>query len=515
MNKIKILFTKIMLVALMLFSGQACIDLEEDTSAVLLLENLSGEGDINAALAPIYRSMLNLVYRPHNWQITGFGADDLTTWAGGNKAPLRIFDRFDYGNGENAEINWLQEPWDIYWQMIYYSNTLIHSLKTSTAPVELVVNADAEARWWRAVAYLSLVKQHGNMPIVLDDMTPTGEEQRATVLENYMHIEADLLIAEANLPHPTEVANFGKISSAAAKAVLADLYTTWAGWPVKDAGKYTSAALKAEEIIKMNHFELFPIDKLWLRENGNSVESIFSIQYSESEDIRNNQSTSANFHESRGYSDMYPERQFFYDFPEGPRKDATFRTDIPQRGYANGEIFEKDPPTKPWQESQRKHPQYYKLAQSEDITVDQRVYGYRPTELYRYAEILLIYAEASARSNGGVATGEAVEAYNQIRRRAAGLPFDQPDPTVDVETVTADEILAEKGWEMAGEYRRWYDLVRTETVAEAIEKRDPTEEVVLVISASEINWKHYIAPIPFSAISTSKLVQNPEGFKIQ
>ena len=53
-----------------------------------------------------------------------------------------------------------------------------------------------------------------------------------------------------------------------------------------------------------------------------------------------------------------------------------------------------------------------------------------------------------------------------------------------------------------------------EKVAEANASRDPTEEVPLARSVSEIGWEQYIAPIPFSTISTSKLVQNPEGFKI-
>ena len=39
---------------------------------------------------------------------------------------------------------------------------------------------------------------------------------------------------------------------------------------------------------------------------------------------------------------MYPERQFFYDFPEGPRKEATFYTEIPQRRVVEGQIVESE-----------------------------------------------------------------------------------------------------------------------------------------------------------------------------
>ena len=85
--------------------------------------------------------------------------------------------------------------------------------------------------------------------------------------------------------------------------------------------------------------------------------------------------------------------------------------------------------------------------------------------------------------------------------------------TVDVASVTADEIVAEKGWELAGEGKRWYDLVRLEMVNDVISNRDPDEEVPL--TRTSVTSNQYIAPIPFQAISTSNLVQNPEGFRIQ
>ena len=68
----------------------------------------------------------------------------------------------------------------------------------------------------RALAYFYLVKIYGNMPVVLDGHIPTGREQRATVWENYLHIEQDLKIAEAQLPSPASVREKGRASSAAA-----------------------------------------------------------------------------------------------------------------------------------------------------------------------------------------------------------------------------------------------------------------------------------------------------------
>ena len=111
-----------------------------------------------------------------------------------------------------------------------------------------------------------------------------------------------------------------------------------------------------------------------------------------------------------------------------------------------------------------------------------------------------------------VAAPFAILALNMVKRRAAGLDYDVASDSVDVTTATVNEILDEKGWELAGEYKRWYDLVRSETLADIAAKRDPAENVTLVRIPTEAQ---YIIPIPFAAISSSNLAQNPEGFKIQ
>lgn len=515
MKKLNSVLLKTVLVTVIIFIGHSCVKLEEDTSSILQIENLPDEGAINASITPIYRAFMEYGRYQHEKQMTGYGSDDETTWSAGNKAPFRVFDRFDYGDGQNSDIQWLPNTWDKLWKVIYYSNSLIEGLKTSKADPAVIKVADAEARFFRAYSYLYLVKAWGNMPIILDGMTPTGKEVRATVLQNYEHIEEDLKIAEVNLPDPGQTSNFGRASKSAAKTLYADLCMTWAGWPIKDAAKYAVAAQKAKEVIDMGYHKLLKGDQLWLFQNQNSLESVYSIQFSEEENIVNTIPSNTIFHESRGWSDLIPELTFFNEFPAGPRKDWTFYVDIPQRGVVNGVIVDLVPPTKPWLISQRKHPMYKKFDVSGRPDIADRWVSYRAYEIYRYAEVLLIYAEASARANGGTATGDAIEALNQIKRRAAGLPYDVANPAVDVTTATADQIMQEKAWELAGEAKRWWDLVRTETVAAVNARRDPKEDVKLAIPVSQISWKHYIAPIPYSALTNSDLVQNPEGFQAQ
>jgi hypothetical protein len=499
----KILF----FLGLLMFFNLSCSDLEEDTSSLLQVGVIATEADIQANIAPIYLSVRRTNNDPHFLRTATYGADDITTWIAGNKAPLRVFDRFDYGSGENSDINWLPVAWDNYWKTIYFCNTLIEGLKTSTASEALVKLADAEARVFRAHSYLNLVKIYGNMPLILDGYLPTGEEQRATVLENYQQIESDLLIAEQFLPAPGSEGT-GRASAGFAKTVLADLYLTWAGWPVKDASKNAMASAKAKEVIDYNYYTLLTFDKLWAFEGAMSTETIFSVRYQSDESQWSSQATAFTFHQGRGFSDCFPELRFFNDFPPGPRKDYTFLLDIPNRVVQNNVMVPGNPPTKPWQESDRQHPMYRKYVYAEDLTVFFRPVNFRPFDLYRYAEVLLIYAEAQARVGENASS---IEALNQVKRRAAGLDYKTPS-AVDVATATPNEIVDEKGWELAAENKRWFDLVRTERVAEMAAKRDPAEPVTLVRMPTEAQ---YIAPIPVESITLSKLVQNPEGFKIQ
>src|SRR5690349_19985145 len=83
----------------------------------------------------------------------------------------------------------------------------------------------------------------------------------------------------------------------------------------------------------------------------------------------------------------------------------------------------------------------------------------------RYAEVLLLYAEALVRGNGSQA--EALTNIDLVRERAKG----PGDNTGNFKT--ARTLMSEKGWmaleliqyerraELAGEGDRWFDLVRS------------------------------------------------------
>jgi len=104
----------------------------------------------------------------------------------------------------------------------------------------------------------------------------------------------------------------------------------------------------------------------------------------------------------------------------------------------------------------------------------------------RYADLLLMYAEATCMSVGPDAS--AYDAINKVRNRA-GLP----DLTEGLSQMAfRDSVIAERGWELACERHRWFDLVRTEKVEEIALKRHADDAPLYAQPTHE----NYLAPIP-------------------
>jgi hypothetical protein len=90
--------------------------------------------------------------------------------------------------------------------------------------------------------------------------------------------------------------------------------------------------------------------------------------------------------------------------------------------------------------------------------------------MIRYADVLLMFAEAENELNGP--TAAAYDAINQVRRRGFGKPITTPDASVDLSGLTKetffDAIVKERSLELGGEGVRKYDLIRWNMLAQKI-----------------------------------------------
>ena len=113
-----------------------------------------------------------------------------------------------------------------------------------------------------------------------------------------------------------------------------------------------------------------------------------------------------------------------------------------------------------------------------------------PIILMRYANVLLVYAEAQARS-AGTPNSLAYDAVNSVRARAGLSPL--PASLSGNDFIKA--VLQERAWEFAGEWHRWFDLIRTETVKEANSNRHAKE---IALRGDPGNTKNWLFPVPGS-----------------
>lgn len=431
--------------------------LDEDPKGQIVGNNaITDVTSLDAALTGAYKGVTRTWARGFlNSSTQGFsmGGDDLTTLAGGNKAAFRQLDQFEV-TSSNSHIAMI---WNGCYKMIQGANNVIANAPKIKGDQAKINGITGEAHFLRALGYYWLVRGFGPIPLiteVADAITPELlSVEKTQPAEIYKVIEADLQAAESSLPNAKR--DPGRPSKGSAKALLADVYLTEAGWPIKDASKYALAAGKAKEVIDnkaVYNFDLADLSVLW---SGNETaigtkEEVMAFHTSENYGGSTNSFEGAPTTpaEEGGWEDYESEINFFNNFPAGKRKDITFHT-----------VFTKGDGTQvPWQNSISGHPYYGKFR----IEHNDRWYSSMPVHIIRYAHVLLIYAEAQARADG-TPNSDAYAALNAVRDRAGLAPLSNLSGTA-----FADSVVNERAWEFAAEgTTRWFDLQRLEKVEEA------------------------------------------------
>ncbi|MDH6306453.1 hypothetical protein M2459_003177 [Parabacteroides sp. PF5-5] len=463
-------------------------------------------------------SINNSMYREAGCFVACMGGDDVTTLPGGNKGAFLQFDIFNAQDNNDR----IEKQWDTAYDVIKQANVIIgamDNIKEPTLSIEYVEaqknRALGQAYFLRALAYYNLVRTFGEVPIV-DGLTIDYELTKAPFGEIYTLIETDLINAEKLIPADYRTAPnasdmekttyYARASLGAVKSLMASVYLTWAGFPLKDNSKYALAAAKAKEVIDNantygyrlleNYGDLWKWESGW-KEVGNA-ENVFTCHYNTSVGDWSDGGTESNgnmlapasmFPENfGGWSDAFAELTFFNEFPEGPRKDATFLTS----GQATPES-----PVIGWDQFTASHPYYKKYIEIPGFDYTNMSayidwWSSRTSQVIRYAEVLLIYAEAQPMADGSP-NQMAYSCLNQVRNRA-GLP----DMTTGLSnTAFRDSVVMERKWEFAGlePCARWYDMVRTETVAATTAKRN-SKEIPVVGAPNDQSHERYFAPIP-------------------
>lgn len=347
----------------------------------------------------------------------------------------------------NAENNYFNVWWERSYGAIANANLSIKRIP------EIEMNEDqkqrliGEAKFMRAFHYFNLVRIFGDVPLILEPVDANSEylyPERSSVASVYEAIVQDLKDAEnAGLPSYTDS---GRVTSNTVKGILAKVYLTMAGYPLQ-AGEeyYAKAAEKAKEVIDDGSYSLFDdYDKLHNSDIRNTGELMFQNQYLTGANI-----TSAltpwllpRALDISAYSDEYgvmvPTESFISTHEDGDKRleeQEFYYTQYPS--YSN-----------PDEMVEFGTPYIYKFF-DEDAVLRTAQSDLNWTFL-RYADVLLIYAEAGFEAYGP--TEEVLSAVNQIRERADLPPFGND--------ITAEDIWTERFHELAFENKYWFDMVR-------------------------------------------------------
>lgn len=434
----------------------ACADIELQETPPSLLSPDSffiTESEFQAALVgtfrPLYADWASFDYGYP--LIMTSGAEDVSSDAG-------IFidlDRLAANGNDQSIIN----VWRQLYQSIANANTIIGNLGNAQGISDQTLNEiEGQAKFIRAFSYFYLVRWFGEVQLTtFENQSDVENVPQSPVSDIYASIIENLTDAENSLPD--SFPEKGRPTKGAAKALLAKVYLTMAGWPVEDASFYSLARDKAQELMGVYSLESDFAD-LWKEENKlTNTEFIFAFYGSLDQD---GISGSHMWHASRcgcngegGWGDFYSEARFFEAFPDSPRKDATFTSTFADGTY--------------WEDA-GVQPHMAKYRDAGEIIGD---YGEGFNVLLRYADVLLMYAEAANMSEGGPSPA-ALDAINQVRRRAMGLDPNTPDASADLPSGMSQSdfdgaVLDERNWELAFELNRWFDLVRRKMVVEVNE----------------------------------------------
>lgn len=372
--------------------------------------------------------------------------------------------------------------WIKYSAGINRANQVLNNVKIESSVID---GYKAEAKFLRAYYMFELFKTYGPIPVILSQ--PSPEEKNFTrdkMSTVFTQIEKDLLEAIPLLPLSYSAEFTGRATKGAAQALLGKAYLYWADMDNDNVTLFDKAAEQLSAVITSNQYELVDdYSELFAFGSANTSESIFEIQFTNEVPadfgtppqfingnmmvqlcgIRGLCASHPDYIEGWGFMLMTDNLYDSYLPDDLVRRDATI---ISQTQLALGGCAVSASAQNPvdfegyWQK---------KFANYRDYTVPNggeiNVLKDANQPVIRYADVLLMYAEALERGNGSAS--EAMTYIDMVRERAAG-PGDNTGSFR-----TAAELMTDEGWtlleviwyerraELAGEGDRWFDLVRS------------------------------------------------------
>lgn len=412
--------------------------------------------------------------------------------------------------GALSPTSWIPGPWDMWkwgrqnnddakgqYERIRSCNLFINKVKESDFSADYKKERLAEARFLRAWFYHYLWMAYGGVPIiteVLDNNVSTDIfYPRETAQKTFEFIDGELDEIKEDLPARRSGADLGRASKG---AIL-----TLKGWvelfhaselrnPGKDKKRWEVAAATLRDVIELGVYHLQPtILDLWTEATNNNNEVIFDFQMSKQNGgrreglfgpvfVKGVQSSWGNMQPTQELVDDYcmanglpisdPASGYDKNNPYKGREKRFYQSILYDGSKWQGEeIITRVGVGSPNEidtssESDVTNTGYYTRK-----TIDESVNGADNLQMsngmanyifFRYADVLLMYAEASLEA-GDKPTAE--EYLDMVRTRGDNMPsLEDTYPQGITENQLREVIRRDRRIELAFEDKRWWDILR-------------------------------------------------------
>jgi len=463
--------------------------------------------------------------------------------------------------GEWNETSNPMDNWSYSYQYIRVANDFLVDITGASVDEEVKKVTSAEVRFIRAMLYFDLLKRYGGVPLLTEpqDLGDDMEVPRNSLNECFQFIIDEMNGIVDNLPVNAER---GKITKGAALSLKARTLLYWAS-PLynenNDVSKWQEAATAAKAVMDLGKYDLYPdLKQLWLDMSESHNEVILEKQYGMPDvshgwdcavktlDLANGDAGHCSplqelvdafpmkngklvHEEGSGYDPANPyegrDDRFYADIAynqavvsgmQGGKLNRNYVLNI----YRGGNDYD-NPQGNPAYQIYTTYTGYMTVKA---VDPTNEVYGYwygsvQPWIIFRYAEILLDFAEAQNEATGP--TPEIYAALNKLRKRAGitnniqeGLSKEQ----------MRELIRNERYVELCFEHHRYWDLRRWKLAETKLNNKNYTGVVITKEANGSFTYEYeeveavplvftpkmYFMPIPQSEISkNSKLTQNP------
>jgi len=409
----------------------------------------------------------------------------------------------------DANTGLFNTVWQGAYQGIGRANDFLANIDRVEMGEDLKKRYIAEAKFLRAVFYFPLWHLYGGAPLILDapdDATQAGLP-RNSAEELYAQILRDLDEAAVDLPETYGASDKGRATAGAALAFKTRVLLY--------AGQWAAAAETAKRVIDAGTYGLFPDYRgLFFLENEGNQEVIFDVQFRFPEFTHGFDINLDQYNNIAPLPDLVDD---YYDIQGKPISQSSIYD--PARPYENrdprlqatvivkGSLFKGSVVTDDQYPrtgyGQKKYTVFKDDTPAATIPDGQSELNYI---LLRYADVLLMYAEAQNEANGPDAS--VYDAINEVRARAGMPPVDE---TLDQDGLR-EEIRHERRIELAGEGFYYYD-VRRWGIAPDVLNGDIYNDKGERIDTRRFNpQRDGLWPVPAIAIQENQALAQNEGY---